>query len=32
MTAFLMTCGGVLLAMAALLILTICVGCEHKGE
>jgi len=31
-TAFLMTCGGVLLALTALLILTICVGCEHKGE
>ena len=32
MTAFLMTCGGVLLMLTALLIPTICVGCEHKGE
>jgi len=31
-TPFLMTCGGVLLAMTALLILTICVGTEAKGE
>lgn len=32
MTAFLMTCGAVLFALTALLILTICLGCEHKGE
>jgi len=31
-TAFLATCGAVLFALAALLILTICLGCEHKGE
>jgi hypothetical protein len=31
-TAFLMTCGGVLLACTALLILTICVGCDNRGE
>ena len=32
MTAFLMTCGGVLLMLTALLILAIQLGCEHKGE
>ena len=32
MTGFLLTCGGVLLALTALLILTIQLGCEHKGE
>lgn len=32
MTAFLLTCGGVMLALTALLILTIQMGCEHKGE
>lgn len=32
MNAFLMTCGGVLLALTALLILTIKLGCVDKGE
>lgn len=32
MTGFLLTCGGVLFALTVFLILTIQIGCEHKGE
>lgn len=32
MTGFLMTCGGVLLALTALLILAIQLDCDHRGE